>query len=71
LSFNVARSFPNCFNQFDIIRIRNESIKLNQSPSKAVLEVLRNNLVPIKSLYNCFVEFQLIQACNYLEKDCK
>ena len=61
-----ARYFPKYFTQFDIARIKNES-----SPSQAVLEVLRNNLVPITRLYKCFVDFQLIQACNYLEKDCE
>lgn len=66
---NIARYFPKYFTQFDIARIKNESKKSNSSPSQAVLEVLRNNLVPITRLYKCFVDFQLIQACNYLEKD--
>lgn len=66
---SIARYFPKYFTQYDISRIKIESKKSNTSPSQAVLEVLRNNLVPITRLYRCFVDYQLVQACNYLEKD--
>lgn len=66
---NIARSFPKYFNIYDINLIKQDMKKGNYSPSQAVLETLRNNLVPINKLYACLVEYQLVGACNILEKN--
>ena len=67
-----ARYFTRYFTLSDINRIKNDQrTKAAFSPSEAVLETLRNNLVPISRLYKCFIEFQLVAAMNDLEDACK
>ena len=69
--FLTANYFPQYFSHVDITNIKLDIKKPSFSPSEVVLESLRHNLVPIKQLYACLVDFQLVEACNILEKECK
>lgn len=66
---NIANYFPQYFSHVDITNIKLDLKKPSFSPSEVVLESLRHNLVPIKQLYACLVDFQLVEACNILEKE--
>jgi hypothetical protein len=68
---NIANYFPKIFDIFEINTIKQDLKKPGYSSSATVLESLRNNLVPIEKLYECFVVYQLIEACEILEKNCK
>ncbi len=68
---NIADHFPEIFNIFEINTIKQDLKKPGYSASATVLESLRNNLVPIEKLYQCFVSCQSIEACEILEKNCK
>lgn len=66
---NIARSFPKNFTIFEINAIKRDMTKSNFSPSQAVLDTLRNNLVPVVKLYSSLVDFQLVEACHILENE--
>lgn len=49
--------------------IRNNS-KPHNSPSRQVLESLRNNLLPIVNLYECFKRNNLERCSEIIEQEC-
>lgn len=66
---NIACYFHRYFSLIDINTIKQDIKKPGFSPSEHVLQILRLNLVPVSELYAFLVDYQLIEACNIIEKE--
>ena len=62
----IGQYFTTIFVPAELKKIRDD--RLRKPPTEAVLNKLKQNLVPIDRIYKCFVDLQLIEACNTLEE---